>query len=48
MLTPEENKPDVVPPFNAYSPPGDVKVNVLPYASKMKVVLFDTNPQFLQ
>lgn len=25
ILTPEENKTDVVSPFNAYSPPGDVK-----------------------
>ncbi|KAL4238328.1 hypothetical protein ACF0H5_003039 [Mactra antiquata] len=24
VLTPDENKPDVVPPFNAYSAPGDV------------------------
>ncbi|KAH3845996.1 hypothetical protein DPMN_088291, partial [Dreissena polymorpha] len=24
VLTPEENKPDVVPPFNAYSPPGNI------------------------
>ena len=28
VLTPEENKTGVVPPFNAYSAPGDVKVNV--------------------
>ena len=27
ILTPEENKTNVVPPFNAYSPPGDVQVN---------------------
>lgn len=26
ILTAEEDKPDVVPPFNAYSPPGDIKV----------------------
>ncbi|KAL4238036.1 hypothetical protein ACF0H5_002747 [Mactra antiquata] len=25
ILTPEEDKPDVVPPFNAYSPQGDIK-----------------------
>lgn len=28
ILTPEENKPDVVPPFNAYSPQGDIKVSI--------------------
>ena len=27
VLTPEENKTGVVPPFNAYSAPGDIKVN---------------------
>ena len=26
ILSPEENKPGVVPPFNAYSAPGDIKV----------------------
>ena len=32
ILTPEENKTGVVPPFNAYSAPGDVQVHVqLPY-----------------
>ncbi|XP_060559269.1 N-acetylated-alpha-linked acidic dipeptidase 2-like [Ruditapes philippinarum] len=29
ILTPEEDKPDVVPPFNAYSPAGDVKGDVV-------------------
>jgi hypothetical protein len=27
VLTPEENKPGVVPPFNAYSAPGDIYVS---------------------
>lgn len=29
ILTPEEDKPNVVPPFNAYSPPGDVQVHTI-------------------
>ena len=36
ILTPEEDKPDVVPPFNAYSPPGDIKVSELRESDKKK------------
>lgn len=31
VLTPEENKTDIVPPFNAYSAPGDIYVSILLY-----------------
>jgi len=36
VLTPEEDKPGVVPPFNAYSAPGDVYVGCF-----SRVLFFD-------
>ena len=32
ILTPEEDKTDVVPPFNAYSPPGNLTVKNFPFS----------------
>ena len=34
ILHPEMNKTDVVPPFNAYASPGDVKVKLISHTSE--------------
>ena len=32
ILSPDQNHSDVVPPFNAYSPPGHVQVTASPFS----------------
>lgn len=40
VLTPEENDTDVVPPFNAYSAPGDIEVSAV-LACNFNITLYD-------